>query len=177
MKRSIIFASMGIAAGIVLANIYTSMVDVPAWGNNIPASLDTARQYYKVTNPGNFFRIFSPLNQGLGLLCLLAFWKQGKKIRILLAAAFILYAAGEAMTFGFFYPRNAILFNPAITATDLLQNTWEQWRSMNWVRTVIIATGFYCSSMALHYSYTIPKSRNQRNNSISRKEVSKELQG
>jgi hypothetical protein len=81
MKRSILFASMGIAAGLVLANIYTSLVDVPAWGSNIPASLETTRQYYKVSNPGNFFRIFSPLNQGLGLLCVLLFWKQGKAVR------------------------------------------------------------------------------------------------
>jgi len=177
MKRSIIFASMGIAAGIVLANIYTSLVDVPAWGNNIPASLDTARQYYKVTNPGNFFRIFSPLNQGLGLLCLLAFWKQGKKMRILLAAAFILYAAGEAMTFRFFYPRNAILFNPAITGTDLLQNTWEQWRHMNWVRTVIITAGFVCSSMALHCSYATLNFHSQKKSTPSGKESAMELQG
>lgn len=58
MKRSILFASMGIAAGLVLTNMYTSIVDVPAWGHEIPASLDTARQYYQVSNPGDFFRFF-----------------------------------------------------------------------------------------------------------------------
>ena len=37
MKQTIIFASMAIAAGIALTNIYTSLVDVPSWGSIIPS--------------------------------------------------------------------------------------------------------------------------------------------
>src|SRR5688572_10643550 len=110
MKHSIIFASMAIAAGLVLTNIYTSIVDVPAWGRSIPASIDTARQYYSASNPGDFFRIFSPINQLLGLLSIILFWKQGNQIRKFLIAAFALYVIGEGMTFMYFYPRNEILF-------------------------------------------------------------------
>jgi hypothetical protein len=155
MKRSILFASMGIAAGLVLANIYTSLVDVPAWGSNIPASLETTRQYYKVSNPGNFFRIFSPLNQGLGLLCVLLFWKQGKAVRRLVVAAFLLYIIGEAMTFEYFYPRNDIMFKSDLADVEHLKNTLQEWRSMNWVRSLVIATGVVCSALALHRSYAI----------------------
>jgi len=153
MKRSIIFLSMAIAAGLVLANIYTSLVDVPAWGSELPASMETARQYYRFSNPGNFFRIFSPLNQGLGLLCAILFWKQGKQTRWLLVAALVFYLVGEGMTFRYFYPRNDILFKSNLPGIAKLKATWEEWRDMNWVRTLVIATGFVCSSLALHYSY------------------------
>jgi hypothetical protein len=157
MKRFFLFASMGIAAGLVLANIYTSLVDVPAWGSNIPASIETAKQYYSSSNPGNFFRIFSPVNQGLGLLCILLFWKRGKKVRGLLILAFIFYVTGEGLTFLYFYPRNDIMFKSALTDADQLKNVWLQWRSMNWVRTLVIASGFMCSAFALHYSYMLNK--------------------
>jgi hypothetical protein len=155
MKRSILFASMAIASGLVLTNIYTSIVDVPAWSHNLPASVDTARQYYSVSNPGNFFRIFSPLNQFLGLLCLIVFWKKSRQVRMLLAAAFLLYVTGEGMTFMYFYPRNAILFDAQHTDLETLQTTLSQWRGMNWVRSLVIALGVVCSAIALHATYSL----------------------
>ena len=159
MKRSILFASIGIAAGLVLANIYTSLVDVPAWGSNLPTSIETARQYYTYSNPGDFFRIFSPANQGLGLLCVVLFWKHGKEMRRLLLAAFILYMIGEGMTFQYFYPRNEIMFKLDLGNIEKIRTTWEQWRSMNWIRTLVIAIGFVCSAFALHCSYSAAKPR------------------
>jgi len=155
MKRSFLFASMAIAAGLVLANIYTSVVDVPAWGSNMPASIETSRRYYMYSNPGDFFRIFSPVNQGLGLLCLVLFWKHGKPMRRLLLAAFILYVIGEGMTFQYFYPRNDIMFKSDLADLAKIRTTWEQWRSMNWIRTLVIAMGFLCSALALHNSYSL----------------------
>jgi hypothetical protein len=162
MKRIFLFASMGIASGLVLTNIYTSLVDVPAWEHNIPLSIDTARQYYSTSNPGNFFRIFSPLNQLLGLLGLLLFWKRSKQVRWLLGAAFLLYITGEGMTFMYFYPRNAILFGTQHTAVGTLQSTLAQWRGMNWVRSLVIATGVICSAVALHKTYADVVSRKHR---------------
>lgn len=157
MKRIIIFASLGIAAGLTLTNMYTSIVDVPAWGSNIPDSLQTARQYYQYSNPGNFFRIFSPINQLLGLLAVILFWKRGKQVRWFLISAFVLYLVGEGMTFKYFYPRNEIMFWSDVTDVEKLKATWEQWKNMNWVRTLVIAAGFVCSSMALHHSYLASK--------------------
>ena len=152
MKNSIIFASMAIASGLVLTNMYTSIVDVPAWGRSIPSSLEVAREYYSTSNPGDFFRIFSPINQLLGLLSIILFWKQGKQIRKFLIAAFVLYVIGEGMTFMYFYPRNEILF-ASNADVQQLQTTWNEWRQMNWARTLVIASGFICSSLALHYYY------------------------
>jgi hypothetical protein len=162
MKHAFLFASMAIASGLLLTNIYTSLVDVPAWSHNIPASIDTARQYYSHSNPGTFFRIFSPLNQGLGLLCLLLFWKRTRQVRLLLSAAFLLYVVGEGMTFMYFYPRNAILFGAQHTNVDTLQTTITQWRSMNWMRSLVIAAGVVCSALALHNTYQLSSSRKHR---------------
>ena len=158
MKNSIIFASMAIAAGLVLTNMYTSIVDVPAWGRSIPSSIDNARQYYSASNPGDFFRIFSPINQFLGLIAIIVFWKQGKQVRRFLIAAFLLYVIGEGMTFMYFYPRNEILF-ASNADVQQLQTTLNEWRQMNWVRTLVIASGFICSSLALHYRYVTERKR------------------
>lgn len=157
MKRSIIFASMAMAAGLTMANMYNSVVDVPAWGSNIPATLEITRKYYQYSNPGDFFRIFSPLNQLLGFLCIVLFWKRRKQVRWFFIAAFLLYVIGEGMTFLYFYPRNDIMFTSPLSDAEKLRITWEQWRGMNWVRTLVIAAGFVCSATALHYTYMVSK--------------------
>ena len=154
MKQVFLFASIGVASGVLLTNIYTSIVDVPAWGHNIPESIITARQYFSASNPGNFFRIFSPLNQLLGLLALILFWKQGKQVRLLLIVALIMYFIGEGMTFKYFYPRNEILFTSNIADEQVLREAWQQWSSMNWVRSLVILTGIICSFSAVHVIYS-----------------------
>jgi len=156
MKNSVLFASIAIASGLLLTNIYTSIVDATSWGADIPQSIETARKYFKATNPGNFFRIFSPVNQLLGLLALVLFWKSSPAIRINLGIAFACYLVGEAMTFGYFYPRNAILFKTAqLTDIDTLRKVWSQWNSMNWVRSFVLLVGLIFSFLSLHKIYTL----------------------
>lgn len=154
MKQVFLFASMAIAAGLAMVNVYTSVVDVPAWSHHVPQSVDTARQYYTVSNPGNFFRIFSPVNQLLGLACLILFWKRSPQVRLLLATAFVMYVIGEGMTFMYFYPRNAIILGAQSADTETLQSVLSEWSSMNWVRSLVIVIGCVCSGGALHKTYT-----------------------
>ena len=75
MKLLLLFASTALASGLLFANIYTSWVDARSWGANIPQSIETAREYFKIVNPGNFFRMLSPANQVVALLVLILFWK------------------------------------------------------------------------------------------------------
>ena len=152
MKRIFLYLSLIFASGLMLTNIYTSVVDAASWGSDIPNSIETARQYYKASNPGNFFRIFSPVTQLLALLCMLLFWKRSKQVRYLLMAAFVLYVMGESLTFLYFYPRNDIMF---VHEMDLekVKIAWTEWNTMNWVRTLIAAAGVACSAMALHRIY------------------------
>jgi uncharacterized membrane protein len=156
MKTIFLFASIGIASGLLFTNIYTSLVDARSWGSDVPHSIAAAREYFKVVSPGNFFRIFSPINQLLGLLVLIIFWKASPAIRLSLGAAFVLYIIADAFTFAYFYPRNDIMFKTArLTDVDLLKQTVSQWATMNWLRTAIIFAGLCCSCVSLHKIYLL----------------------
>lgn len=156
MKTIILMLSITIASGILMANVYTSLIDARSWGSNIPGSIATARDYFKTVNPGNFFRIFSPLNQLLGLLALVLFWKAGPQVRLYLAVAFACYLAAEALTFGYFYPRNDIMFRTAqLSDIALLKKTVSEWQGMNWVRSLILLAGLFFSFLALHKFYLL----------------------
>nr|WP_294949535.1 DUF1772 domain-containing protein [uncultured Mucilaginibacter sp.] len=151
MKTIFLFASIGIASGLLFTNIYTSLVDARSWGSDVPHSIAAARDYFKAVSPGNFFRIFSPVNQLLGLLVLILFWKASPSIRLSLGAAFVLYIVADAFTFAYFYPRNDIMFKTArLTDVDLLKQTVSQWATMNWLRTAIVFAGLCCSCVSLH---------------------------
>ena len=154
MKTIFLFASVAVASGLVLANVYTSIVDARSWGSNLPNSIAVARDYYSTVNPGHFFRIFSPINQALGLLVVLLFWRSVPEARWYLGIAFLLYLVAEGLTFGYFYPRNEIMFNTAsLEDTDLLEKTWSQWNTMNWVRTMVLLVGIVLSFISVHKIY------------------------
>ena len=154
MKALLLFASMLVASGLLFTNFYTSIVDATSWGSDIPNSIGTAREYFKVVNPGNFFRLFSPVNQVLGLLVLILFWKSTPTIRLYLGIAFALYVLSDAFTFAFFYPRNEIMFETAaLTEVDKLRKAWSEWNSMNWVRSALMLAGIVFSGLALNGWY------------------------
>src|SRR5205085_6467248 len=115
------------------ANVYNSVVDAPNWGASIPNSLDVAKAYFGVANPGSFYRWASPLAQLSCLSVLAATWSLGKRARILAAAALLLSISGDAVTFGYFYLRNAILFGNDTATVDAATEAWRGWSSMNWV--------------------------------------------
>lgn len=154
MKLVLLFASISLASGLLFVNLYTSIVDARSWGVDLPSSIATARDYFKHVNPGDFFRVFSPLNQVLALIALVASWKVSATVRGYLAGAFVLYVISEVLTFAFFYPRNEVMFNSgALTDTALLRETWSQWSSVNWVRSFLLAAGLVLAFVALHKTY------------------------
>jgi len=66
-----------------------------------------------------------------------------------------MYLAAEAMTFGYFYPRNDIMFKTAqLTDVELLKKTWSEWNTMNWVRTLLLLIGLFLSFLSLHKIYS-----------------------
>ncbi len=144
MKTIILMAFITIAAGLMLANLYTSIVDAKSWGSNIPDSIATARDYFKTVNPA------------LALVALILFWKVSPSIRLCLAAAFILYLSAEALTFLYFYPRNETMFKTAqLTDSGLLTKTWSEWNMTNWVRTIMLLAGISFSFQSLHQLYIL----------------------
>src|SRR5690349_10180867 len=132
MIRSVLLGlSAAIAAGILFVNLYTSVVDAPNWGADLPNSIVAARQYFKVANPGSFFRIVSPLNQVVALIAVIACWKLGRARYIALASLGVAILI-DALTFGYFYPRNEILFAAPIEGSiDSIRMVWQEWSTMN----------------------------------------------
>ena len=156
MKKIILFASITLASGLLFANLYTSLIDARSWGSDIPNSIATAREYFKTVNPGNFFRLFSPVNQALGIIVLILFWKASPSIRLCLGAALALYLLAEGLTFGYFFPRNDIMFRDArLTDVDLLKKTCSEWATMNWIRSGILLAGIFFSFLSLHKIYSL----------------------
>lgn len=155
MKKIILFASIMFASGLLFTNIYNSVVDAKAWGAEIPQSLATARLYFKSVNPGDFFRVFSPINQLLGLLALILFWKSSAPARTYLIIALVLYVLCDVFTFAYFYPRNDILFKTIpLTMTDILRKAWSGWNTMNWLRSLMLFAGLIFSFLALNKIYS-----------------------
>ena len=154
MIQVILFLSLALASGLLFTNIYNSMIDAKLWGTDIPRSIETAREYLKAVNPGNFFRIFSPINQVLALVALVLFWKSSPTVRIYLGITLVLYVLSELFTFSYFYPRNDIMFKNSLTDIDAIRKAWTGWNSMNWLRSFILFAGIIFSFMALHKTYT-----------------------
>ena len=156
MKHLIVLLSISLASGLLFVNMYTSLIDAKSWGSDIPNSIGAAREYFKAVNPGNFFRMFSPVNQLLGLVVLVLFWKSSPSVRLYLGAAVAMYILAEGLTFMYFFPRNDVMFkNAALTDVDLLKKTWSEWNTMNWVRTFILVVGVTCSWIGLHKIYLL----------------------
>jgi hypothetical protein len=156
MKTIFVFASIIIASGILVVNLYTSLVDVKSWGSDVPHSIAAAREYFKTVNPGTFFRLFSPVNQILALFVLVLFWRASPEIRLYLGIAFVLYVIGDVITFSYFYPRNDLMFKTAeLSNTDLLKRTVAEWARVNWIRSLIILTGIVFSFLSLHKIYLL----------------------
>jgi len=136
LRKSMLMLATSFAAGLLFINLYNSMIDAVNWGSNIPTSIQTARDYFKTVNPGDFFRVFTPMNQVLALLALIVCWKAGKSVRLYCGVALLFSLAVDVMTFGFFYPRNDIMFiNPIQGNIDAIKTAWSQWSSVNWIRS------------------------------------------
>lgn len=156
MKTIFLFASIILASGLLLTNVYTSIVDATSWGSDIPKSIEIAREYFKNVNPGNFFRVFAPFAQILALVVLILFWKTSPSVRLCFGIALVLYVLADVLTFTYFYPRNDILFTSAqLTDVETLKRVWSEWNTMNWVRSLIILIGITFSVLGLHKFYIL----------------------
>lgn len=154
MKTTLLFISISLASGLLLVNVYNSLIDAKSWGSDLPNSIAVARDYFKTVNPGNFYRIFSPLNQILALLSVILFWKASPAIRMYLGITFVLYVLVDVFTFAYFYPRNDIMFKTAqLTDIVTLKKNWSEWNVMNWVRSLLLLIGVSFSYLSLHKIY------------------------
>lgn len=161
MKKVILFTSVALASGVLFTNIYNSMVNAVATDSDIPNSIMAARDYFKVVNPGDFFKIFSPATQIFTLLSLILFWKTAKSLRVFLGIALLCYISGDIFAFTYFHPRNDIMYlSQPIPDTETLKTISSEWMAMNWVRSFVLFVGVIFSFLAVDKAYSLQQNSN-----------------
>ena len=149
IQALILILAATVASGILFANIYTSMVDAPNWGRDVPASIVAAREYFSVKTPAAFFRVFSPMNQLLALLAAIAAWWAPRGTFSICVVALVLAVSVDIFTFAYFYPRNEIMFVAPIENVDAVRSALSGWQNMNWIRSGMIAVLVVLDFLAL----------------------------
>jgi hypothetical protein len=158
MKKLILFLSIIRASGLTLVSIYNTVIDAQSWACNIPASVQTARDYYRHVDPKSFYAVAGPVNQILILLTIILFWRDGVSLRIHFASSFFMYTAIVVLTFAYFIPRNLILFTWSIPDhLELIRAATEQWSHMNWFRSFLGLAGVPFSFKGLDTYYELKK--------------------
>ena len=136
-----------IALGMLLgACCYESVVMAPNFAAQVPESLQHARSFLVVSNPGNYFRVLSPATQITLVLAAILTWRMpGARWWILGALAAALLTDG--VTFAFHYPRNAILFQRPLTEGPVsrLQEAAREWGQGNFARIALLACAVVCA--------------------------------
>jgi hypothetical protein len=130
--------ALALSAMLLGTGVYESLVVAPNL-QGAPSSLEHARGFYRLTNPGTFFRVLSPGTQLFLLLALVCNWAPVPVTRWRLAGALALAILGDVITFKFHYPRNTILFSDPLTrsAADL-DRVATEWAAGNYVRIAVI---------------------------------------
>ena len=135
-RQIVIFLAVIVMGSVLGASVYNSVVDARSWGGNIPESLNIAKQYFTVVNPGTFFRVASPLAQALALLALIVCWRV-PGARGYAAAALAASILSDVLTFAYFYPRNAIIMGD-LRDVEAAARAWREWARMNHVRNAVM---------------------------------------
>jgi Anthrone oxygenase len=154
MKKLILFLSIICASGLTMVTIYNSVVDAKSWGSDIPASIQTARDYFQHVDPRRFYEVAGPVNLVLIVLTLILFWKDSVSLRYFFAASFACYAAILILTLAYFVPRNLILFTwPIPDHLEQIRTASAQWTAMNWLRSLLGLAGVLFSFKGLDSYY------------------------
>jgi len=154
MKKVILLSSVAVACGVLFANIFNSMVIAVATGSDIPNSVLAAKVFFKISDPGDFFKVFSPASQILTLLSLILHWNSSKKSRRFLAIALICYISGDIFAFIYFHPRTDIMMSQPTPDTETLKRLSSEWSNMNWVRSFVLLIGVVSSFVAIDRFYS-----------------------
>lgn len=154
MKKLVIFFSIICASGLTLVRIYNTVIDAQSWASDIPASIQTARDYFQHVDPRRFYAVAGPINVILILLTIVLLWKDGVSLRLYFAISLLMYAAIVAVTLAYFIPRDLILFTWSIpNHLDQIRTAAAEWSHMNWLRTVLGLIGVLFSFKGLDAYY------------------------
>jgi hypothetical protein len=149
LQQVVVSVAIVVIGSVLGANVYNSVVDAPNWGASIPASLAAARHYFSQSNPAMFYRVASPLAQLCGLAAFAVCWSRGGTVRWVTGLGLVFIVLGDALTFAYFYPRNAIMFGGGVTDPAVLTAAWRGWSVMNHVRSAVVVAALTCELTVL----------------------------
>ena len=154
MKKLILFLSIICASGLTMVTVYNSVVDAKSWGSDIPASIQTARDYFQHVDPRRFYEVAGPVNLVLIVLTLILFWKDSVTLSYYFAASLACYTAILVLTLAYFVPRNLILFTSSIPDhIEQIRTASAQWSAMNSLRSLLGLAGVLFSFKGPHSYY------------------------
>jgi hypothetical protein len=154
MKKTILFLSIVCASGLTWVTVYNTVIDAQSWGSDIPASIQTGRDYFQHVDPRRFYTVVGPVTEVLVLLTIILFWKDGVSLRIYFAISFLMYAAIVVLTLAYFIPRDLILFRaPIPDHLEQIKVAAAEWKHMNWLRSVLGLVGVLFSFKGLDAYY------------------------
>src|SRR5438067_10662013 len=154
MKKLVVFLSIVWGSGLTMVSIYNTVVDAKSWSTDIPASIQTARDYFQHVDPRRFYEVAGPVNLILIVLTLILFWKDSVPLRFYFAASLASYAAILILTLAYFFPRNLILFTWSISDhIGQIRRASAQWSAMNWLRSLLGLAGVLFSLKGLDTYY------------------------
>src|SRR6266480_4751770 len=149
MKKLILFLSIICASGLTMVSIYNTVVDAKSWSSDIPASIQTARDYFEHVDPRRFYVVVGPVNLVLILLTLIVFWSDSVSLRYYFAASL-----------AYFIPRDLVLFTWSIPDhLEQIRTASAQWSAMNWLRSLLGLAGVLFSFKGLDTYYAARSER------------------
>jgi hypothetical protein len=111
---------------------YQHIVEYRNWHSNIPDSLNAYRQFFKVSEFGDFFKIFMPTAGLCLIIAMIINWNSWMIISL----------AGMFLTAGFtnwyFVPIHKKLFEDEMGDTAELKRNADRWRKGNYTRMIIM---------------------------------------
>lgn len=146
----ILYIYIVLGSGILMVNIYSSMVDARNWGADIPNSIGAARAYFQKKTPADFFKVFGTATHLAGIAAIVMCWHSAAPIKWCLYTAVIMFALVDVFTLLYFIPRNDIMFRKApLTDQETITGAWKQWNAMNWIRSLIALLGVVAACLLL----------------------------
>ena len=137
-----------------MVTIYNSVVDAKSWSSDIPASIQTARDYFERVDPRRFYVVVGPVNLVLILLTLIVFWSDSLSLRYYFAASLACYAGILILTLAYFIPRDLILFTwPISDHLEQIRTASAQWSAMNCLGALLGFAGVLFSFKGLDTYY------------------------
>jgi hypothetical protein len=154
MFRMPVFPLIVIAAALLLSSalfgaaIYDAVVLAPNLRRG-PSGLEHGRLFLAAATPARLFRVLGPAAQILLLAGVVVHWAR-PGVRWPLAGALLALVLADAITFGYHYPRNHLMFDSPLTVEPRrLDAAARQWAAANLVRVVLVLGCWLATLVAL----------------------------